>query len=75
LDYLEGKVLAHSTQRHRHQEWIQFLRTIDKEVPADLEVHLILDNYATHRDAASQTVVEASSAAFIYTSPNQQLGG
>jgi len=36
LDYLEGKVLAHS-------------RTIDQEVPADLEVHLILDNYATHK--------------------------
>jgi transposase len=49
LNYLEGKVLAHSTQRHRHQEWIQFLRTIDREVPADLEIHLILDNYATHK--------------------------
>ena len=49
LDYLEGKVLAHSTQRHRHQEWIQFLKTIDNEVPADLEIHLILDNYATHK--------------------------
>jgi transposase len=49
LDYLEGKVLAHSTQRHRHQEWIQFLKTIDQEVPADLQVHLILDNYATHK--------------------------
>jgi transposase len=49
LDYLEGKVLAHSTQRHRHQEWIQFLRTIDREVPAELDVHLILDNYATHK--------------------------
>lgn len=49
LDYLEGKVLAHSTQRHRHQEWIQFLKTIDQEVPAELEVHLILDNYATHK--------------------------
>jgi len=49
LDYLEGKVLAHSRQRHRHQEWIQFLKTIDQEVPADLEIHLILDNYATHK--------------------------
>lgn len=49
LDYLEGKVLAHSTQRHRQQEWIQFLRTIDREVPPDLVVHLILDNYATHK--------------------------
>jgi transposase len=49
LDYLEGKVLAHSTQRHRHQEWIEFLKTIDREVPADLEIHLILDNYAAHK--------------------------
>jgi transposase len=49
LDYLEGKVLAHSTQRHRHQEWIQFLKTIDAEVPAGLDIHLILDNYATHK--------------------------
>lgn len=49
LDYLEGKVLAHSTPRHRHQEWIQFLKTIDQEVPAGLTVHLILDNYATHK--------------------------
>jgi transposase len=49
LDYLEGKILAHSTQRHRHQEWIQFLKGIDHEVPADLEIHLILDNYATHK--------------------------
>jgi transposase len=52
LDYLEGKVLAHSTQRHRHQEWIQFLKTIDQEVPAYLAVHLILDNYATHKTPA-----------------------
>jgi len=52
LDYLEGKVLAHSTQRHRHQEWIQFLKTIDREVPVDLKIHLILDNYATHKTPA-----------------------
>jgi len=49
LDYLEGKVLAHSAQRHRHQEWIGFLKSIDQEVPPQLEVHLILDNYATHK--------------------------
>jgi transposase len=49
LDYLEGKVFAHSTPRHRHQEWIQFLRAIDREIPSELEIHLILDNYATHK--------------------------
>ena len=35
--------------RHRHQEWLKFLKTIDREVPKDLAIHLILDNYATHK--------------------------
>jgi transposase len=52
LDYLEGKILAHSSQRHRHQEWIEFLKAIDREVPAHLQIHLILDNYATHKTPA-----------------------
>jgi hypothetical protein len=35
--------------RHRHEEFLKFLRTIDREVPKGLAVHLILDNYATHK--------------------------
>jgi len=34
---------------HRHQEWIKFLKLIDKETPSDRELHLIVDNYATHK--------------------------
>ena len=49
LNYLNGKILAERAPRHRHQEWLKFLRKIDAEVPAELEVHLILDNYATHK--------------------------
>ena len=49
LNYLNGKILAERASRHRHQEWLVFLKGIDTEVPADLEVHLILDNYATHK--------------------------
>jgi transposase len=49
LNYLNGKVLAERAPRHRHQEWLKFLRKIETEVPAELEVHLILDNYATHK--------------------------
>ena len=52
LDYLEGKIFAHSSQHHRHQEWIEFLKAIDREVPPHLEIHLILDNYATHKTPA-----------------------
>ena len=35
--------------RHRHQEWLEFLKKIDAETPADLDLHLIVDNYATHK--------------------------
>src|SRR5271163_2101437 len=35
--------------RHRHQEWIKFLKKIDAETPPDLDLHLIVDNYATHK--------------------------
>lgn len=49
LNYLNGKILAERAVRHRHQEWLKFLRHIDDAVPADLAVHLILDNYATHK--------------------------
>ena len=36
-------------QRHRHQEFIRFLNTVEREVPADKAVHVVLDNYATHK--------------------------
>ncbi|MGA7614853.1 MAG: IS630 family transposase [Thermoanaerobaculia bacterium] len=49
LDTLEGRVIAECMPRHRHQEWIRFLKKIDAEVPAELDVHLIADNYATHK--------------------------
>jgi putative transposase len=49
LDIANGNVLAQCKPRHRHQEFLSFLRHIDKEVPAELDVHLIVDNYATHK--------------------------
>lgn len=49
LDYLSGKIIATTKPRHRHQEWLAFLKQIDAEVAPDLEVHLVLDNYATHK--------------------------
>jgi putative transposase len=42
-------VLAKCRQRHRHQEYLAFLREIEKNVPKNLEVHIIVDNYATHK--------------------------
>ena len=51
LDVATGEVLAQCKPRHRHQEFLQFLRHIDANVPADLDVHLIVDNYGTHKYA------------------------
>jgi transposase len=49
LDILEGKVIGRCMQRHRHQEFIRFLNAIEREVAADKTVHVVLDNYATHK--------------------------
>ena len=51
LDIATGKVIAKCKARHRHQEFLAFLRLIDKEVPTELDIHLVLDNYATHKHA------------------------
>ncbi len=51
LDVLTGKVISQCLPRHRHEEFLKFLATIDKQVPAGLQVHLILDNYSTHKHA------------------------
>jgi transposase len=49
LDILEGKLIGRCMQRHRHREFIRFLNAIEHEVPANKAVHVVLDNYATHK--------------------------
>ncbi len=49
LDYLSDKVFAHTAARHTHRQWLDFLRKINREVPSELEIHVICDNYATHK--------------------------
>src|SRR5215467_16368186 len=49
LDTANGQVLAHCRPHHRHQEYLSFLREIERNVPKNLEVHIIVDNYATHK--------------------------
>jgi transposase len=51
LDVATGKVIGECMKRHRHQEWLKFLRRIDAETSRYLDVHLIADNYATHKHA------------------------
>ena len=52
LDIATGKVIGETHRRHRSKEFLQFLRTIDANVPATLEVHLVMDNYGTHKTPA-----------------------
>ncbi len=52
LNYLDGKLLSRTEERHTHVEWLRFLKQIDREVPKHLGLHLIVDNYATHKHAA-----------------------
>jgi len=49
LNVLNGSVIGCCQPRHRHEEWIKFLRRVDRETPKDKELHLICDNYATHK--------------------------
>ena len=58
LEVLEGKVIGQCLPRHRHQEFLKFLRTLDASYPKTLDLHLILDNYGTHKHAKVQRWLE-----------------
>jgi transposase len=49
LNAIEGKLIARTEERHTHVEWLRFLKQIDRETPKKLDIHLIQDNYATHK--------------------------
>ena len=54
LSMLDGQVIAQCLPRHRHTEWLRFLKKIDRETPKDKTLHLIVDNYATHKHPVVQ---------------------
>ena len=49
LNLADGRVIGSCMPRHRHQEWLAFLRQIERQTPKGLDLHLILDNYQTHK--------------------------
>jgi len=49
LDVATGEVIGECKQRHRHQEFLQFLKTVERQTPDELELHVIVDNYSTHK--------------------------
>ena len=49
LNYLDGKLISRTERHHTHVEWLRFLRQIDRETPRGMTIHVIADNYATHK--------------------------
>ena len=49
LSYLDGKILSRTAEQHTHKEWLAFLKLIERQTPAGRAIHLIIDNYGTHK--------------------------
>ena len=69
MNYLSGKVLQMQKSRHRHQEWIKFLEAIDREYPGEIGMHLIIDNYATHKHAKVKRWLERHPRFHVHFTP------
>lgn len=69
MNVASGQVISLCQQRHRHQEWIKFLRLIDDATPADKQLYLIADNYATHKHPAVQRWLKKHPRFHIHFTP------
>lgn len=69
LDVASGRVITKCKQRHRHQEFIAFLRDVDASVPRKLDIHLIVDNYATHKHASVRRWLAARPRFHVHYTP------
>ncbi len=69
LSTLDGKVISRCAQRHRHIEWLDFLRQIDRETPKGKALHLVCDNYATHKHPKAKAWLEKHPRFHIHFTP------
>lgn len=69
LNALDGTVIGSCMDKHRHEEFLKFLRTLDREVPRTLTVHMILDNYATHKHPAVKAWMQAHPRFHLHFTP------
>jgi len=69
LSTMDGTVISMCEERHRHQEWLKFLRVIDEVTPGDQEIHLIADNYATHKHPRVQKWLARHRRFHMYFTP------
>lgn len=69
MNTLDGTVISMCDDRHRHQEWLKFLRVIDAVTPSGREIHLIADNYATHKHPKVQRWLVRHPRFHVYFTP------
>ena len=69
LNVLEGKVIGSCYPRHRNTEFLKFLRTINREIPKRLNIHMILDNYGTHNHPNVKTWLEKHPRFVLHFTP------
>jgi transposase len=69
LSMLDGSVIGTCMPRHRHREFLRFLRLIDQQTPAGLDLHLVVDNYATHKTPAVKRWIKAHPRFHLHFTP------
>ena len=69
LDIASGQVFAQCESRHRHQEFLNFLGHIDANVPEELDIHLVIDNYSTHKHATVRRWIAARPRYHVHYTP------
>jgi transposase len=69
LDTASGEIYGLCQQRHRHQEWLRFLRMIDQTIPAEKQIYLICDNYATHKHPRVQRWLQRHKRFHLHFTP------
>jgi hypothetical protein len=71
LDVATGKVIGQCMNRHRHQEFLRFLRTIDAQTPKSLDLHAVVDNYVVERLSARSPGMPSDAASFTALPPSK----
>jgi transposase len=69
LNTADGEVFGLCQEKHRHQEWLKFLRMIDQTIPANKQIYLICDNYATHKHARVQRWLQTHKRFHVHFTP------
>jgi hypothetical protein len=69
LNTLDGTVISDTMPRHRHDEWLRFLKRLHRETPKNLALHIICDNYATHKHPAVMEWLEEHKRVHIHFTP------